>query len=220
MTINCVLFDLDGTLIDTSYDFCHALKLTCEDYARTPPTYSQVREIVSEGGLAVTKLGFPDLEGDELEAVKDIFLQHYTENIAKHSHIFPGLEIGLKHLAKNNIPWGIVTNKPERFTHKLMEHLDFPSKPISLVCSDTLPVKKPNPEPLWYAAKEAGVAPEKCIYFGDHARDIEAGINAKMLTGAALFGYLKPQDLPGLTQANHSFHTPYEMSKFIINSTN
>lgn len=213
--LQCVLFDLDGTLLDTSYDFAYAIGKTCEHFGEKPVTYQDLRTVVSQGGLAMTQLAFPELSGDELEQRRQFFLEIYFDNIAHHTQIFPGLSSGLAHLAEKQISWGIVTNKPAWLTEKLLTHISFPSQPMTVISGDTLAVRKPNPEPMFLAAKECGTAPENCLYLGDHPRDIEAGINAKMKTGAALYGYLPQTATEEDWPADWHFHTPYEISDFI-----
>lgn len=218
MSIDCILFDLDGTLLDTSYDFAYALNQTCRDFNQAPLRYQDIRKVVSQGGLAMTQLAFPAAEGEALDKRRQHFLKVYFENIDHHTHIFPGLEAGLKTLADKNIPWGIVTNKPAWLTEKLLENIHFSSQPLSVICGDTLAVRKPHPEPLLLAAEQCKIAPDKCLYIGDHPRDIEAGINAGMKTAGALFGFLPEenvQDAHKAWPADMFFETPYEMSLFL-----
>ena len=215
--IECILFDLDGTLLDTSYDFAFALNQTCRDFDQPPLRYQTIRKVVSQGGLAMTQLAFPLLKGEVLEERRQHFLKIYFENIDNHTQIFPGLASGLQTLAQQNIPWGIVTNKPGWLTEKLLANLSFPSKPLSVISGDTLAVRKPDPAPLLLAAKECNALPENCLYIGDHIRDIEAGNNAGMKTASALFGYL-PDSPESKTEkpwpANYQFETPFEISQF------
>lgn len=213
--IKCVLFDLDGTLLDTSYDFAYALNETCRHFGAKPLRYQDLRKTVSQGGLAMTQLAFPDLQGEELEEKRQYFLKIYFDNIAHHTQVFPGLESGLEDLAEKNIPWGIVTNKPGWLTEKLLEHITFPSPPLTVVSGDTLEVRKPNAEPMYLAAQQCGTDAANCIYLGDHPRDIEAGINAGMKTGAAMFGYLPESAEDDAWPADVFFETPYEISQFI-----
>jgi len=215
MTIKCILFDLDGTLLDTSYDFAYALNKTLRDFEQPGLRYQDIRTVVSQGGLAMTQLGFPELSGEALEEKRQYFLNVYFENIANHTQVFPGLMSGLQVLSDLQIPWGIVTNKPEWLTTKLLEHITFPSEPLTVICGDTLEVRKPNPEPMFLAAQQCCVKPEDCLYLGDHPRDIEAGINAGMKTGAALFGYLPEPANNGAWPADYFFETPIEISQFI-----
>lgn len=215
MAIKCVLFDLDGTLLDTSFDFALALKLTCEEFNQPVLNYQDIRSTVSKGGLSMTQLAFPGLVGEDLELRRQRFLAHYLENINHHTQLFPGLQTGIQALADKNIAWGIVTNKPTHLTQALLNNYTFAQPPQTVICGDTLEVRKPNPEPLLLAAKECGVIAEQCIYIGDHPRDIEAGINAGMKTAAAMYGFLPEEATDKDWPADYFFHTPYEVSQFI-----
>lgn len=217
-SIECVLFDLDGTLLDTAYDFAFALNQTCYEFNQKPLRYQRIRESVSQGGLAMTQLAFPHLAGEALEARRQHFLEIYFKNINHHTQVFPGLLPGLFALAERQMPWGIVTNKPTWLTKELLDNLEFPSPPLSVICGDTLAVRKPDPAPLLLASKECGVAPESCLYIGDHIRDIEAGNNAGMKTASALYGYLPNNSQSHLEKpwpADYQFETPFEVSQFI-----
>lgn len=213
--IECVLFDLDGTLLDTSYDFCYALNIVCQEFDSPAPSYTELRQIVSQGGSAMVKLAFPEAEAEQLQTRLTRFLEIYYANIARHTGLFPGLQPGLVALANKQIPWGIVTNKPTWLTEQLLSHFAFPSPPATVICGDTLEQRKPDPAPMLLAAQQANTAPENCIYLGDHLRDIEAGINANMQTGAALFGYLAPDKVAQLQIADYQFSTPYQISEFL-----
>lgn len=222
--INCVLFDLDGTLLDTSYDFAYALKQTCIEFDQTPLIYQDLRKVVSQGGLAMVKLAFPNATETEIEQRKSFFLEVYFDNIDRHTQLFPGLESGMAFLAESDIPWGIVTNKPTWLTEKLLGHIEFPSPPKTVICGDTLSKSKPHRAPMDLAAQECQVENANCLYLGDHPRDIEAGKNAEMITGAALYGYL-PQEAPDNStkadwDANFRFDTPHEISQFMIEKLN
>ena len=217
MSIQCILFDLDGTLMDTSLDFAYALNQTLSRAGKPPLPYDQIRQTVSSGGLAMTQLAFPELKGDALLTKRDEFIQIYQQNIAQHTQLFPTLASGLGILEKKQIPWGIVTNKPTYLTEQLLAQC--PLSPKVVICGDTLPQKKPDPAPMLLAAEQCQVEPEHCLYLGDHPRDIEAGKNANMKTGAALFGFI-PQDchfpnaMEVLMNADYVFHTPLEITHF------
>lgn len=213
--IRCVLFDLDGTLLDTSYDFAWALNALRAEDGLPPVPYWRIRQTISQGGRAVVKLGYPDLEGEALEAKRTRFLNLYNDHISVHTRLFPTLEDSIRTLEEKGIPWGIVTNKPEWLTHKLLDEITLPAEPRALVCGDTLPVRKPHAEPMHLAAEQCGVAPEHCLYIGDHPRDIEAPLNAGMLSGAALYGYL-PQDVDPMRWPAHFFyHTPADILRHV-----
>ena len=214
ISINCILFDLDGTLLDTSYDFAYALNQTCRAFNVPSLRYQDLRKVVSQGGLAMTKLAFPDMEGEPLETRKQYFLNTYFENIDHHTQIFPGLETGLQTLAEKNIPWGIVTNKPTWLTEKLLQNIHFPTSPKAVVCGDTLQVNKPDPAPLQLAAEQCKTPSQNCLYIGDHLRDIEAGNRAGMQTAAAMFGYILDAPNAPKWPAHHFFETPYEISQY------
>lgn len=213
--IQCILFDLDGTLLDTSYDFAYALNQVIKEFGGRRLRYQDIRKTVSQGGLAMTQLAFPHLQDEALEARRQRFLEIYFDNITHHTRLFPGLEQGLETLAQRKIPWGIVTNKPGWLTQTILERITFPSDPLSVISGDTLAVRKPDPAPMHLAAKQCGVQPAQCLYIGDHPRDIEAGINAGMKTGAALFGFLPEQADDSAWPADIFFDTPIEISRFI-----
>lgn len=213
--IDCILFDLDGTLLDTSYDFAYALNKTCKVFQQPRLNYQNIRKVVSQGGLAMIQLAFPNATDKEIDERKEYFLEVYFEHISLHTQLFPGLEKAMNLIAKNQTPWGIVTNKPTWLTEKLLQAIEFPSDPKTIVCGDTLAVNKPNREPLDLAAKECGIDNKHCLYLGDHPRDIEAGVNANMLTGAAMYGYLSDTDAAKNWHANYQFETPYEISQFL-----
>lgn len=215
MSINCILFDLDGTLLDTSYDFAYALNQTCQHFNQPSIPYATLRQTVSQGGLAMTQLAFPQFSGEALEEKRQFFLTCYYDNIDQHTRVFAGLETGLAELAATDFSWGIVTNKPGWLTERLLSKIPFASPPKSIISGDTLEVRKPHPQPLWLAAEQCGVESKNCLYIGDHPRDIEAGKNANMKTAAALYGYIPTASSSDDWQADYVFSTPIEISHFI-----
>lgn len=193
-----VFFDLDGTLVDTAPDFHAGVNRLRSREGLEPLPYDTIRAVVSEGARAVIATGFPHLQtGDEqLDALRQTFLDEYAEHLADHSRLFPGLEPVLQSLEARGVAWGVVTNKPSRYTEPLMRALDLARRSAATVCPDHVTRTKPDPEPLFKAADLAGVAPERCIYVGDHIRDIEAGRAAGMLTVAVGWGYVQSGDSP------------------------
>lgn len=215
--IKCVLFDLDGTLLDTSQDFAFALEKTCQKFNVPNVVYTELRVIISEGAEAMIKLAFPTSTSEERTIRKEFFLKTYFENIAEHTQIFKGLEQGMQAIADKNIPWGIITNKPNWLTEKLIKQQTFPSPPTVVVSGDTLTKSKPHPAPLLLAAKTCQVATKNCLYLGDHPRDILAGKNAKMKTGSALFGFIPANNNPEDWFADYNFKTAKDISIFLQN---
>jgi HAD superfamily hydrolase (TIGR01509 family) len=177
--IQTILFDLDGTLLDTAPDLAQALNATLQANGRATLPFEQIRPAVSHGGSALIRLGF------QLEP-----------HIADQTRLFPGMEVVLQHIEAQGLTWGVVTNKPGWLTEPLLDALDLQRRAASVVCGDTLNECKPHPAPLLHACKRIGTPPGQCVYVGDAERDIKAGHNAGMATLLALFGYLMESDRP------------------------
>ena len=190
--IRAVLFDLDGTLIDTAPDMGGALNNLLIEEGFDPLPLETIRPHVSKGGLVLTQLGFADqVSEDEIEPLRLRFLDHYRAVIAEQSDLFDGMHEVLSQLETRDIPWGIVTNKPEWLTIPLLQQLDLQQRCGVMIGGDTLAKKKPDPLPLVTAAEALAVAPEHCLYIGDDERDIIAGRAAGMTTVAAAYGYIE-----------------------------
>ncbi len=193
--IAAVLFDLDGTLIDTAPDFIRIIKLLCADEGIDVPGDALIRAQVSEGARAMVKLIRPDLalNSEQLLALRQRFLQIYGENIAVDTCLFPAMAELLEQLEAKNIPWGIVTNKPRQLSELLLAALGLSQRCAVLVCPEDVSRTKPDPEPMYLAAQQINIPSEQIIYVGDHPRDIDAGRAAGMLTILAAYGYLPPE---------------------------
>lgn len=208
-----ILFDLDGTLIDTAPDFMHAVNALRADLNLPPLIASHqasmrmVEVAVSDGiaGLVNVGLGIR-AEDPESPLWQMRLLEAYKENLGMFSTPFPGIEPLLQTLEQRNIPWGVVTNKPAGQTDPLMERLGFTHRAACIVSGDTTPHAKPHPEPLLHAARTIGISPAECIYIGDAERDIIAGNAAGMTTIAALFGYVENHTLAKAWGAHHYVH--------------
>ncbi len=186
-----VFFDLDGTLIDTAPDMGGALNRMLKERQRSLVPAEIYRAHVSHGSIALLRLGFPELDpATELFDLRTEFLAIYKAHIAHESALFEGMESVLSTLEAANIPWGIVTNKPEALTLKLLDAMDITKRCCSIVAADTTTHAKPHPAPMKLACKRAAVDPAKCFYVGDAQRDIEAGRSVEMKTFVADWGYI------------------------------
>jgi len=193
-----VLFDLDGTLIDTAPDFIRCLNQLRQRHGLPPLPPEQIRRSVSNGARAMIRLGFglePGEPGyDERHAD---FLDLYEAGVALETTLFEGMDRLLSSLEARSIPWGIVTNKPVRFAAPLIQALDLSERCATLICPDHVSQRKPHPEPLLLACHRLGVAARDSLYVGDHERDIEAGRRAGMQTVAVRYGYIEdPESVP------------------------
>ncbi len=217
MNYHAVLFDLDGTLCDTALDFTWALNRLLAEENRPHLSLTQVRDQVSNGGLALIQMAFPDIEDEAARlSLRDRLIAFYAMNITWHTRLYAGIDLVLAQLSQRNTPWGIITNKPEGLTHQIMKGLnlaDFP--PQSIVGGDTLAFAKPHPAPLLLAAEQCNVQAKDCIYIGDHRRDIEAARAAGMVAIAVSYGYLTANDNPHNWGADVVIDSPYNLARYL-----
>ena len=190
--MKAVLFDLDGTLIDTAADFVRIIQNMCREKGCDVVADELIRAQVSEGARAMVQLVYPELDvNDEVFlAHRQRFLDIYGADIAVDTDLFEGMYPLLDELEAAQIPWGIVTNKPRWLSEALLKALNLTQRCSVLVCPEDVTKTKPDPEPMYLAAKQIHLAPEECIYVGDHPRDIDAGRAANMYTILAAYGYL------------------------------
>ncbi|HRD48656.1 MAG: HAD-IA family hydrolase [Candidatus Competibacter sp.] len=194
---DCVLFDLDGTLLDTAPDLAATLNRLRRAHGESELSLAAIRPTISQGSPGMLKLGFGLTADDPLyPALNQQFLDLYREFIAVETALFPGMGEVLAYLEANRIRWGVVTNKPGWLTEPLMKALNLWSRAACVVSGDTLSKRKPDPEPLWYACEQVGVAPGHSLYVGDAERDMQAGKQAGMIALVAGFGYLGHEDRP------------------------
>lgn len=193
---DAVLFDLDGTLVDTAPDMVAVLQAMQRSYGFEPVHYELGRAQVSNGAIGLLSLGFPEIGVEYGDDIHLEYLERYAELICEDSRVFAGMDRLLDQLDDADCPWGVVTNKPESLTHPLLEALGLAARCACIVSGDSLPVRKPDPGPLLLACDIAGVDAYRSIYIGDAARDIEAGLSAGMATIAAGYGYITEDDDP------------------------
>ena len=187
--IQAALFDLDGTLIDSSPDFVKCLNTLLIENNRSTIQESDIRHLVSDGSNVLLKNFLKPSSNDELENFREVFFKLYHEELEHGSNFFEGVEELIAFLEKENIPWGIVTNKFKRFAEKIIQNNPLLQKSQVLITPDDVSIAKPNPEGLLKAANILGLPPDACIYVGDHLKDLEAGSNAGMQSIGCLFGY-------------------------------
>lgn len=190
-----VLFDLDGTLVDTSGDLAAALWAACDRFGRPRPSLAQATLAIGDGGPGLVRLAF-GADAVEHDAALEHLLTYYADNIAEHSRVYEPLDRLLDDLSQRDTPWGVVTNKRAALARSLLGGLGVRPPADCIVGGDTLPVSKPDPAPLHHAAQLLGVDPGSCLYVGDHRRDIEAGRAAGMHCVAAAYGYVGGDESP------------------------
>ena len=211
-----VLFDLDGTLIDTAPDFIRCLNQLRQQHGMPALPAEQIRRSVSNGARAMIRVGFglePEHEG--YPEKHTAFLDLYELGVAVETTLFPGMDVLLSSLESRGIPWGIVTNKPARFAVPLIEALDLAQRCAALICPDHVAERKPHPESLLLACRQIQVEPIKSVYVGDHERDIEAGRNAGMHTIAVRYGYIEQPETVDLWQADRIADTVSDLTKLL-----
>ena len=217
---NAVLFDLDGTLVDTAPDMVAVLQYLQREHGLDPVPYELARSNVSNGAVGLLTLGFPEIDieiGDELHQQ---YLERYAEVICEESRIFAGLSELLDQLDDMGCPWGVVTNKPHQLTAPLLAALELADRSACMISGDTLSVRKPDPAPLLLACDVVGVDPEESIYIGDAERDIEAGQRAGMATIAAGYGYITTEDDPREWDADVIATTTEELTQIVLKAVN
>jgi len=193
--IRTILFDLDGTLLDTAPDLAFALNTLLNEQGMPSLAFEKIRPVVSHGGRALIDLGFGIQPEDErYESLRQRLLEIYKDNIARDTRLFPGMEAVLEHIESSQMRWGIVTNKPSWLTDPLLIALGLFERSVCVVSGDTTQYSKPHPEPMLHACRLSNSSIDECLYVGDAERDIEAGKKAGMRTLAALYGYIQEED--------------------------
>ena len=195
-----ILFDLDGTLLDTAPDMVGALNELRREHGLAPLPYEEVRPAVSHGAARVVKIGFPDAPPDDAAVLQRRFLEIYRGALSLGTRFFPGMEQVLATLAQRRLKCGIVTNKPAWLTLPLLDELGIRGQFACVVSGDTLTERKPHPLPLLHAAKLADVLPGECVYVGDAERDVQAAHAAGMPALVANYGYLRAGEDSGAWQ--------------------
>jgi phosphoglycolate phosphatase len=214
--LGAVLFDLDGTLVDSAPDLAGACNEMRVERGLAPLPYERLRRMVGSGarGMVGTSFGLvPDSPG--YVELRDEFLARYEARMTRETKVFDEMVPVLAWLERERLPWGIVTNKATRFAVPLVAALGLAQRAAALVCGDTVAHSKPHPAPLLEAARQLGLAPGDCAYVGDDRRDVDAGRAAGMLTVVAAWGYLGEGDAPQEWGADHLIARPDELPRLI-----
>ncbi|WP_222937683.1 HAD-IA family hydrolase [Spartinivicinus ruber] len=190
--IAAVLFDLDGTLVDTAPDFVQPINQLRAQEGLPALTAQVIRTQVSNGAKALVQLALSlDHQQSGFEQARSQLLELYHQVIGEQAQLFPGIAELLTTLESKSIPWGIVTNKPWYLTERLLENMELSSRTSVTICPEHVKNTKPDPEPLLLACHKLKIDPYHAVYVGDHQRDISAGNSAGMLTVAASYGYVE-----------------------------
>jgi 2-phosphoglycolate phosphatase len=214
--VRAVLFDLDGTLIDSAPDLAGAGNDMRIARGLAPYPLAHFRPMVGSGARGMVDRAFGVAPSDEgFMALRDEFLQRYELRMTQETRVFPEMLPVLDVLDARGLPWGIVTNKAMRFSEPLARKLDLLPRAATLVCGDTTPHSKPHPEPLLEAARRLGVAAGDCIYVGDDLRDVQAGRAAGMTTVAVHWGYLGEGETVDAWGADLLIQVPADLLKLL-----
>ncbi|WP_416423011.1 N-acetylmuramic acid 6-phosphate phosphatase MupP [Pseudomonas sp. App30] len=216
MRLRAVLFDMDGTLLDTAPDFIAICQAMLAE--RNLPAIDEqlIRDVVSGGAKAMVSATFAlSPQAPEFEALRLEFLERYQVGCAVHSHLYEGMAELLDDIEKAGLRWGVVTNKPVRFAEPIMQQLGLAERSALLICPDHVTNSKPDPEPLTLACKMLDLDPASVLFVGDDLRDIESGRDAGTRTAAVRYGYIHPHDNPSHWGADVVVDHPLELRKVL-----
>lgn len=215
--LKAVIFDLDGTLVDTADEFVPVVQRLRAEHGYDAMDPQRIRASVSNGARALVSLGLGiNEDAAEFESKRLRLLELYSEVLGTIAAPYPGIESLLTRLQEKGIVWGISTNKPRAYTEPLLERLNIQPPPGSVVCPDDVNHRKPHPESLHRNCHELNCAPNEAIYIGDHLRDIEAGRRAGMYAIAAAYGYIEENDDPNDWGANAQALSSHDLLELIL----
>jgi N-acetyl-D-muramate 6-phosphate phosphatase len=216
MRFDAVLFDLDGTLVDSAPDLAGAVNDLLELHGRDPLPYQVLRPLAGSGARGMVGAGFGVGPGDEaFPALREAFLKLYEGRLLRSSGMFEAVSAVLDRIEQVGAPWGVVTNKAAYLAEPLLQGLALRQRAAVVVAGDTTPHTKPHPAPLLHAAQGLGLPASRCVYVGDDARDIQAGRSAGMTTVAAAWGYLGAGAIVEQWGADHVAATPQALLNWL-----
>ena len=214
--MQAVLFDLDGTLVDTAPDLGYALNLQRQRHGLPFLSDDTIRPYASHGSRGLLEIGFGLLpEHANFEAMRTEYLDLYSQVLTRQPALFPGMIETLQQIEQRGLRWGIVTNKPRRFTVPIVEALQLQSHAAAVISGDDASLPKPSPQTLLLACERMSIDPQTVLYIGDAERDVQAGKAAGMKTLVALFGYLGEADEPEAWGADGLIHYPEQALAYI-----
>ena len=214
-TPGAMLFDLDGTLLDSAPDLVDALNRVRASIGLKPLAVELVGHGVTRGAVGLLELGMPATDTDTFESWRQMLIGYYAGNIFDKSKLYEGVEELLAALERAGIPWGLVTHKSEALTASVLEASGLSRRVSCSVCGDTLEKRKPHPEPVLLACERLGVAPSETLFAGDDLRDIEAGVAAGTRTAAVFYGYGSASLSGPLAEQAIPVRHPTDLMKFI-----
>lgn len=217
LTIKGVLFDLDGTLADTAPDMVEALNISLTQFGFPTVSISELRFQASHGSLAMVRTALPTKDEDTHVQVQSALLKNYPQVNGKHCQLFAGLDIFLALLSAHEIPFGVVTNKPAKFTRPLMIKMGLEEMMPSIVSGDTTLHSKPHTAPMKLAAQQLSVRPDQILYLGDAERDMQAAKASGMHAGLAKWGYIAPTEAIEDWPSDISFEDPEALTDWLKN---
>jgi 2-phosphoglycolate phosphatase len=209
--IRAMLFDLDGTLLDSAPDLVGSLNRVRRSENLPPLAVAEMQRFASKGAVGLLKAGMPQADDVTFESWRRLFLEHYAQNSYRDSTLYAGIPELLEFLAELGIPWGIVTNKPEALTLPIVEAARLADSISCVVCGDTLNERKPHPAPVSLACGMVDVAPAETVLVGDDPRDIQAGRAAGTQTAAAYYGYGSHELEGELVRDSYRIHHPVDL---------
>lgn len=216
--IQGVLFDLDGTLADTAPDLVQALNLSLQDVGIAAQPLAAMRYAASHGSFALVDAAIPNAADDLRTQVQQGLLAHYQRINGDHCALFTGIAALLDWLELMQLPFGVITNKPARFTRPLLRKLNLHLRMPVIISGDSTKHPKPHTAPMLLGAQQLNCAPEHILYLGDAERDLLAAKAAGMLGGVALWGYLGVNDKPSQWPAHAHFASPTELHQALVDA--
>lgn len=209
--IKAVLFDLDGTLLDSAPDLIATLNHLRAGLSLGAMPEADLRHFVSRGATGLIRAGMPPCDEETLLKWKDAFISHYRDNSFNQSRPFDGVEAMLAALSARSMPWGVVTNKMEFLCVPILEKVGWLPALSALVCGDTVSSSRPHPGPVLEACKTIGIEPGHALMVGDDIRDVKAGTLAGCQTAFALYGYADQESRSELTASTSLINTPGDL---------